>query len=273
MNHNKLQKLLELESQSFNPIPIVHIARAQIERTTTNKELQKLETEYQIRLKTIFSKIVLEYKNKEYLLFEARDKYGESIHTLIKSMVTRVYFLGMEYVGRAFNKPYLITFEKVDEQNIVSQTKEAEDMFWRLITKYLQVIKNRRTLLFKTAAEEEEDNLLLSVLTNVKLVLNTISTAVLALATLEKTKQVESLQYQALDGRSGDEIKQEQQQEQKPMIVFATSKDERVCPICIPLEGRTWDVDSPYIQIPRVHTHHRCRCRLLLRINGKTISK
>ena len=58
-------------------------------------------------------------------------------------MVSRVYFLGMEYVGRAFKKPYLITIEKVDEQHIQTQTKEAENMFWRLISRYLQVIKNR----------------------------------------------------------------------------------------------------------------------------------
>jgi F like protein len=268
MNPNKLQRLLELESQTFI---IPRIGRANIERTLTNKELQKIENEYVVRFKIIFTKIVTEYKNKEYLLHEARQKYGGSIHTLIKSMVSRVYFLGMTYVGKAINKPYLITIEQVDEQNIIEQTKQAEDMFWRLITKYLQVIKNR-TLVFKTAAaaeEPEEDNLLLSVLTNVNLILSTIATTVLALATVAKTKQVQELQFQTLDGRSGKESIQEQRQ----VIVFVTSKDERVCPICTPLNGREWDIDSPYIQIPRVHTHHRCRCRLLLKINGNTISK
>jgi hypothetical protein len=129
---NKVQRLLELESQRSNTIRIAVETRKLIERTKTNKELEKLETEYLVRFKTIFTKIILEYKHKEYLLYEARNKYGESIHTLIKSMVTRVYFLGMEYVGRAINKPYIITFEKADEQKIVEQTKDAEDIFWCL---------------------------------------------------------------------------------------------------------------------------------------------
>lgn len=272
MDNKLLLQLLELESQTFNPI--LHIARANIERTLTNKQLEKLETEYQIRFKTIFTKIILEYKNKEYLIFEAYEKYGPSIHTLIKSMVSRVYFLGMEYVGRAIGKPYLITIEKIDEQHIQTQTKEAENMFWRLINRYLQVIKNRTLVQprLKVAAEEkkpEEENVLLSILTNVNLVLNTIAVSVLALATVEKTKQVDSLRYQSLDARNGNELIQEQKHE----IVFATSKDERVCPICTPLNGRTWDINSQYIQIPRVHTHPRCRCRLLLKIGNKIISK
>ena len=35
-------------------------------------------------------------------------------------------FLGMEYVDRAINKPYIITFEKADEQKIVEQKKEGQ---------------------------------------------------------------------------------------------------------------------------------------------------
>ena len=287
--NTKLQKLLEIESQTFTPY---RVARAVIERTKTNKELQKIETEYRVRLKAIFTKIVLEYKNKEYLLHEARQKYGASISLLIKSMVTRVYFLGMEYVGRAFHKPYLITFEKSDEQKILEQTEKAEDMFWRLITKYLQVIKNRSLVKprleqlkeisqIKVAAvgdnkkkpkkKPEEDNLLLSIFTNVGLVLSAIATAVLGISTVEQARQLEKAQYLSLDGRSLTEEGLQNQNTNKKYI-FATSQDEKVCDICGPLEGEEWDIDDPdIISIPE-DTHPNCRCRLLLQIDDEIMS-
>jgi len=63
-----LQQLLDLESQSFiTPGLIIRLAateRANIERTLTNRQLTKLETEYLVRFKTIFTNIVLEYRNK-----------------------------------------------------------------------------------------------------------------------------------------------------------------------------------------------------------------
>lgn len=47
-------------------------------------------------------------------------------------------------------------------------------------------------------------------------------------------------------------------------ILFVTSKDERVCPICKPLERKTYLIEDPSIPIIPGATHLNCRCRLLL---------
>ena len=191
----------------------------------------------------------------------------------------------MEYVGRAINRPYLLTLEQQDIDQINMQTSFSIEQFWRLLMRYLQVIKNR-TLVFprkqellKVAAQaptdekeqEENQNRLLELITNVKFVLDAIATPILAISTLNSIRKLQSLNL-ALEDPSGTTG--------KPVlpignryVQFVTSRDERVCPICRPLEGRRWNPEDPNIIIPKAGTHPRCRCRLLLVVNGKVISK
>ena len=41
-------------------------------------------------------------------------------------------------------------------------------------------------------------------------------------------------------------------------VKFVTAHDDRVCEICRPLNGRTWDVNSSKIKQPPVHPNCRC---------------
>lgn len=279
---NPLQILESLEADTFP----IFLARAQIERTKTNRELTKIEQQYEPKIHFIFKKIVQEYKGKEYLLHEAKKKYNPYITQVLKSLITKVYLLGMEYVGRAINRPYLLTLEKSDIDQINMQTSFSIEQFWRLLMRYLQVIKNR-TLVFPRKQEllkvatqqtaptdekeqEENQNRLLELITNVKFVLDAIATPILAISTLNSIRKLRSLNL-ALEDPSGTG---------KPVlpignryIQFATSRDERVCRICLPLEGKRWNVDDPNIIVPKTGTHVNCRCRLLLVVNGKVVSK
>ena len=49
---------------------------------------------------------------------------------------------------------------------------------------------------------------------------------------------------------------------EKLLVIWITERDSRVCPICSPLDGQTFDIDESPPQ-PVDDTHPGCRCRLL----------
>lgn len=278
--NNKLSLLEHLDSDDTFPI---FLARAAIERTKTNRELDKIEQQYTPKISAVFKLIIKEYTGKEYLLHEAKKLYNPYIGQILKSLITKVYLLGMEYVGRAINRPYLLTLERQDIDQINMQTSFSIEQFWRLLMRYLQVIKNR-TLVFPHRQEvqriaqrsptdekeqEESQNRLLEIITNVKFVLDAIATPILAISTLNSIRKLQSLNLALEDPSTGKPV--------LPIgnryVQFATSRDERVCPICRPLESRRWNPEDPNIIIPKAGTHPNCRCRLLLVVDGKVISK
>lgn len=287
MNNKKTLKLIQ-DIDTATDI-IFHTAKVQIEKTKTNKELNRIEDQYLPKFNNIFKKIVIEYTNYIYLLHEAEKRYGIEVRNLIKSLTTQIYLLGMDYVARAVNKPELIYLTESDYRSILTQSDEAYRMFWRLINKYLQVVKNKVNGLRRTAdiendvtstdevrnSSDESDNTLLDTLTNAKLILNAILTPVLAYATIQKLRDISQTeeQQQQLILSQNPNIQKKDLLSENTTVVFATERDVRVCFTCMQYDGQEWNVNSPYIPIPRVNTHPRCRCRLLLRINGKTVSK
>jgi len=46
-------------------------------------------------------------------------------------------------------------------------------------------------------------------------------------------------------------------------VMWSTEEDERVCPICAPLDGMVWTLDSPDLLSPVRDSHINCRCRLM----------
>lgn len=289
---------------------IFRTARVRIEQTKTNKQAIEIEQIYLPKIRTIFKKIVKDYDGKIHLIYEAEKRYGLEIQTLIKSMVTRAYLLGIEYVSRATNKEHLMYLSNGDITNIMIKSDEAYRMFWRLVTKYLQVIKNR-SVLSRTAAVshkrrapnitdvtitdeifrrmDEKDKRLLDPDTSAKLIGTGIVTSILAFSTIKKYRDLKTQQEIISittndddddllffndvddDGGGGQGIPEFAKEGDK--VVYATEKDANVCPTCSALEGEEWDIDDPTVVVPETDTHPHCRCRLLLKINGKIIAK
>jgi SPP1 gp7 family putative phage head morphogenesis protein len=50
----------------------------------------------------------------------------------------------------------------------------------------------------------------------------------------------------------------------KHEMVWITREDEKVCPICMALEGERWFAEDPDRPVPIRDTHFGCRCRMLL---------
>lgn len=296
---------------------LFHIGRIQIEKTKTNRELDQIEALYLPKVHNIFRKIVKEYASDFHLLHEAEKRYGLEIRTLIKSMVTKIYLLGIDYVSRATNRQHLVSLSTNDVTQIMIQSNESYKAFWRLVTKYLQVLKNRQiknsTTSIKTAqtivkdlldetdvtitdelfgVSDWEDDRLLDTQINTALIINGIAITILGIATVEKYKEIkaerdllEQQEQSFMEEYTGELMIPEEtypfdnEGEQAPpldkadKVIFATEKDDRVCDICSVLEGTEWDIDDPSIVVPRADTHVRCRCRLLLVIDGKVMAR
>ena len=281
---------------------IPRIGRIQIERTKTNKEALKIEETYFPKIKKIFKTITKEYEGRLHFLPYAEKQYGSQINALIKSMVTKTYLLGMEYIARATGKPEHVSISSNDITQIMLQTDEAYRMFWRLITKYLTVKRNRSiskvgqvTIHRKlptletnkknvTITDEvfqmmdDEDNRLLDEDTSTDLIISGIVTTTLALATFEKFKEYkqdqEELNQELVfeDFEEGDEFLDTFPME-GDKYVWASELDDRVCSTCSALEGQEWDIDDPSVLIPRQDSHFGCRCRILIKIGDKIINK
>ena len=304
MNQSQLDLINRIDT-NFNII--FRTARIRIERTKTSKEAIKIEQEYVPKIKRVFKQVVKEYDGKLHLIYLAEKRYGTEVKLLIKSMVTKSYLLGVDYISRSVKKTHLEYFNSNDLTQIMLKSDEAYRMFWRLVTKYLQVLRNRQVTkvgavthkkkpdktttnvtltdeIFNTS--DWDDTRLLNLDTNAALITSGIVTSTIALATLQKYKDYKQQQNlldeaESLDtlfdefdefgeGEGGGEIPQG---EIGDTVVFATENDAKVCPTCSSLEGMEWDVDDPSITVPQTDTHPRCRCRLLLKIDGKILAK
>ena len=56
--------------------------------------------------------------------------------------------------------------------------------------------------------------------------------------------------------------KLDQMGEPNEKVKWVTAHDEQVCPICIALDGRVWNINDPDLQQPPDDTHENCRCTL-----------
>jgi len=304
MSQSAENKIDLLERIDRNINTIFRTARIRIERTKTSKEALKIEELYLPKIRKVFKNIIKDYEGKIHYLHEAEKRYGTEVQSLIKSMVTRTYLLGMEYVSRSTNRPQYMFMSPSDLTQIMIQSDESYRMFWRLVTKHLQVLKNK-TFINKTAAvrhqrpnmtnnnvtitdeifamEDEEDDRLINIDTNAALITSGIVATTLAFATLQKYREFKQQTQEIrefLDTNEDDPFTDigdyelgEGGGKQGDTVVFATEQDASVCPTCSQLEGLEWDLDDPSIIVPESDTHPNCRCRLLLKINGNIIAK
>lgn len=205
------------------------------ENTKTSRAVREIENELAGKLKRIAQTIRKDPFFPENLT-GLQQKYGYEVSLLIQSAVQRTYMAGIEYVSDFEDIPALLTSE--DIQNIQQKTRVEVDAFWRTISR--DMLNNQASGLTKAV--------------NIGAAAGLLATAVafgtLSSATIDKTKQLDA----------------------EATVTWITARDERVCPVCRPLHGKTWKVGDSSLLTPIRDTHPNCRCRLLLRDDKSVFS-
>lgn len=231
----------------------IAIRRLNLENTKTNKEVRRIENDYNRDIKNLFKKILADHKSTLMPIQELQQKYGKESRGLIRAVTSEIFIAGINYAARFTGDKYVYPSTK-NIQTISSLADRTYEFFWRQIGRLIAKEEQANFGQYASAAPAVgQDEALDPLDTSSDLLFTTMATAPLAIATMQK--------YGELSANAPLSMT-----EPAPLVkvVFATKLDEKVCPICAPYEGTEWLTDDPFIIVPVQDTHPRCRCRLLL---------
>jgi len=244
---------------------VAALQRLNVANTKTNKEVNRLEDEFNVKIGRMFNKILADHKVSFAQIQDLQSKYGSQVRGLIRTATEQVYKTGANYAGRVLNEDNVF-LSTANVQTISKMTDETYDFFWRQVSTH---IKNHET----QKAQDALGFILnpikqINLETSVKLVFNALSTAVLAIATVQKYKELKSNITENFLRDNPAALTQRQPDK----VVFVTENDSKVCSICGPIDGAEWHIDDPLIIVPKQDTHPNCRCRLLLKTEERIYS-
>ena len=247
MTASRLWKILLLAETIDNLpepfIPRTAITRKQdpntinLNRSKTSQEARKIEDQLAADLEKQYNKIVNDTQKDVSIL---QRTFGPTVEQLIRSAVQKLYLIGADYATKTQNTTAFIT--QTDLANIKKQVDATSAAFWRRV--YDAIHKSDIIIPTQEPKEPVDPAIQAALISTVT------ATATLALSTLSKLNQIPN--------------------GTKRKLVWITEQDAKVCQICRPLHGQEWDEDDPFMKKPGPDTeggdtHHRCRCRLLIK--------
>lgn len=224
-----------------------------------------------------------------------RTFYEVLVRDLIRAGVTEIYIEGARYVTvRANGIAFFMTESDVLLMDRLA--KEFQQYFWdglerEFVKKLAQAFDPK---VFRNLPARELKS------TFIDRLVDSLGSRVMAEATISKAQQIADRQLPPINTRSAQFIPEgyeplefldlyrpksfavqfylqsleQEGRRREPRMVWLTTKDERVCPICAPLHGKIWTVGAAEMPMPVMHTHIKCRCRLmLLSDDGNVIMK
>jgi SPP1 gp7 family putative phage head morphogenesis protein len=207
---------------------------ARLALTKTNNQNKRIEN----GLTAFLEKKARAFIEIDIPIHELNERFGEEIMQKIQEHAARSYYLGFSYVERATGKN--LELRANDSEKIKNISREAFTNFWNTVRRGREEKIEKENEKIKGA----------SAFDFIKMLSVILSTDSLNAGTVEAAHQVEK----------------------EPLWEFVTMRDDRVdCRICAPLDGLRFRESDPEFVEPKLHIG--CRCRLLLVINGETISK
>lgn len=204
------------------------------ERTSTSRAVAEIERGLGNKLR-VLAQTIRRDKFFPYNLAALKEKYNNEVTITIQSAIQQAYIAAIDYVAKFDKMPSLLT--QMDLNTIEQQTRVEVEAFWRTIMR--DTISQQVTGIFP----------LVNIPAATSLLAVASTFGILSFATLLKLKQLG---------------------QDDATVTWITALDERVCPICRPLQGKTWKVGDSTLQTPIRDTHPNCRCRLLLK-HGRSI--
>lgn len=270
--------------QRYNVNNLQHVRH---ENTRASKLTRLMEEELTIKLTKIVNQIKADNITE---LVNARMNFGLAVSDAIRSIVERVYRVGIDYVNEFINLDGFFT--DFDLNKIKEISTQMTEEFWASLNK--GIFTRNRLLLHSRDFKPKED-------INVKYLMGIIASKVtvmtLNMATINKSRQIamraDSLHVTPkIAIRAGHvdrpmmyffsaaKMKQYLRAATKNYTFFSwfpairqttllvqawiTELDDDVCTRyqCAQLHGQYWEVGDPNIEVPPRHPN--CRCRLIL---------
>lgn len=205
-----------------------------INKSKTSIQADKLSEEYSNKLRNIMTMLFSENQSIELL----RMKHGKRILKLYQELGQKTYLLSLNYMERSSGIYPLIS--SVDIESIKTKAVSDSERFWSILSKKEDQIKTESF--------------------NLASLLNFITSSVTGL--VYSGIQKNTITKNAI-ADSNLNFSDDSPVRDKPFLVmWLTEDDSRVCSICFPLHGRTFDSPNDVPDIPR-DTHPNCRCRVV----------
>lgn len=219
-------------------------------------------------------------KNPDITVFEIQQIFKVHVGTTIAEAIRESYLAGFKFIEEFAARTIQITPHHLFQIDTLIENYIAS--FWNNVQKIIQDHKQEeRFKLIGAAGEEQILSKLVSFLNNLAV---TMSFASLNQGTV--SARVQQFTEDALAGRVTSSAPRltdpllntrpefnppfstQLRQAVRPLFIWVSERDGRVCPICLNLDGRTFDGNDPDLPTPGPEekggaSHWGCRCRLL----------
>lgn len=212
----------------------LNILTESLENSKSSKTADHLIARYSIKIQKIMKLIVEENQPIEI----SRMKYGKRVTRLYHELTQKTYLLSLNYLEETSGVYPLISSKDIEE--IQSNSVKNSERFWSLLSNKETVVKTESFSLGQ--------------------ILNFIQSSLAGMVyqniqntTVNKNKIMDT----NLNFSDDSPVR-----ERPFKMMWLTEDDSKVCPICFPLHGRTFDSSDTIPDIPR-DTHPNCRCRVV----------
>lgn len=221
--------------------------KADLARTSTTKFSDEKQAELENKLGRVAARIK-NLKKNGIADIDIRDEFEDVVASYISDYVEDTYLNGRNYAFKV-NK-IRVPLTKDDITKMDELKSEYTNRFWGLI------------------GNAEVKEFAIDILgTFVKTMVSDLITKSTNNAALAAMTQQNRLAQSVL---ATNKVKGNLTDLEEIRLEFTTRKDERVCPICNPLDGKRYDFDDP--SKPDIPVHPNCRCRYLEVKKGKAVS-
>lgn len=219
-----------------------------IKLTKTNEILEDANRRCRSQLESELESMV----RSGLTIAQLRARRGEEIRAIIQNCVQEAFLAGEDYAQRAIEGGN-VRLTKQDLNLIERISDKMEQDFWGVL------VPER----FRIVSETDSDKKTKALRKITEVTLASIAVTALAEAlnrgTLSGAKQIREQDRKRRPNKRGQ------------LFEFVTMRDDRVdCRICKPIDGLIFGENYSDLPVPPLHPN--CRCRLLLRKVGVTLS-
>ena len=241
------EKSDEITSQHVEQTQSTMFGAAGRALTLSDQNMQKLESMIGSELKPLLVK----YAKSTATIDDLRDRNGPLIYNKLVQGAQAAYMEGQQYAQEQLKTKLPPILTNTDINKIQDTARQTEEAFWSGVTKLRDGVKKE----MDTRAGKDSKKLIgafgwdqvfaFQLANNYAYGLQTmIGTTAVNLGTISASNQITGT----------PDAKQEVRE------IWTTWKDDKVCPLCRPLEGSEINEDLGDKPPPR---HPRCRCRLV----------